>query len=309
MWRLLMGTRFIFIVGVSRSGTSLIRQILNYSSQIAICEENHFLGHLLPSEGARYKFRKFGDLSDDYNVRRLVEYIYSGEFKKDTEKHRFLSFHWRWVIKWVDKNDFLQKILNSDRSERALFVVMMQVFANHMGKPIMGEKTPIHFRYVPTLLEWFSDGKVIHMIRDPRAIFTSEFRVRQKEAITSPFKQLKRIDFLFKLYIVLQTTMVWFESTQRYQKYKKAYPTNYYPLRFEDLIDDPEKHIKQICNFLGVEYQDEMLEQKVISRGFQLGHTGFDTQAASRWNELIDPWINRWFRFWFRKPLKEFGYI
>jgi len=303
-----MHTQFIFIVGVSRSGTSLMRRILNSSDQIAICEENHFLGHLIPSEGARYKFRKFGGLSNDDNVRRLVDYIYSGEFKRETEKRRVLSFQWRWITEWVDREKFLQKILDSDRSERALFTIMMQVFAEHMGKPVMGEKTPAHLRYVPTLVEWFPDGKIIHMLRDPRGVFISELRRRREIPITPPYKQLKRFDFLFKLFIVLETSFAWFEGIRRSYKYRRLYPDNYRLQKFEDLVGDPERQTKQICDFLGVEFQQKMLEQKVISRGFQLGQSGFDSRAANRWQEHIDPWINRWFSFCFRKYLHEFGY-
>jgi hypothetical protein len=94
----------------------------------------------------------------------------------------------------------------------------------------------------------------------------------------------------------------------RYFKYKERYPDKYYLLKFEDLINDSEKHIRRVCDFLGVDFQDKMLEQKVVSRGFQLGQAGFDAQAATRWKEHIDPWINNWFSFWFRKHLKEFGY-
>jgi len=133
------------------------------------------------------------------------------------------------------------------------------MYADYWGKPIMGEKTPAHLRYVPTLVAWFPDGKIIHMLRDPRAIFVSELRRRKETPVTAPFKQLNKCYFLFKLFIMLQTTVVWFESIQRYYKYKRIYPNNYYLLKFEDLVSDPEKHIRQVCEFLGVEFQDKML--------------------------------------------------
>lgn len=297
----------IFIVGVSRSGTSLMRKILNASDQIAISWENHFLGHLIPSEGARYKFRRFGGLSNDGNVHRLVNYIYSDDFRKSS-RFRDVSNQWRWIVAKIDKQDFLQRILNSDRSERSLFTIMMRVFADAKGKPIMGEKTPAHVRYVPTLLAWFPGGRVIHMIRDPRGIFVSELR-RRRKATTFPYQQLKRFDFLFKLYILLQTTIVWFESVNLYAKYKELYPDNYYSLRFEDLVTDPENHIRRVCDFLGVDFQANMLRQFVVSDGFQAWQDGFDAHAADRWREHIAPWANRWFVFWFRKHLKQFGYI
>jgi hypothetical protein len=301
-------TEFVSIVGVSRSGTSLMRKVLNRSDQIAIANENHFLGHMIDSEGARYKFRRFGDLSDDNNVHKLVDYIYSGEFR-ESSKHRDISTQWRWIVKKVDREEFLQRILESDRSERALFTIMMKVYADRRGKPIMGEKTPIHIRYVPMLLEWFPKGRIIHMLRDPRGIFVSELRRRRDQALTTPYKQLQRFGFLFKLFILLQTTIAWRESVRRYSKYKKLYPDKYYLLRFEDLVKDPENHIRQVCDFLGVDFQDEMLKQMVVSRGFQVGQAGFDARAADRWRAHIDPWINAWFLFWFRKYLKAFGYI
>ena len=62
----------LFIVGVSRSGTTLLERILDSHSQLAIARENHYLRHLLRREVARYYFRRAGDHQDDANVRRLV---------------------------------------------------------------------------------------------------------------------------------------------------------------------------------------------------------------------------------------------
>src|SRR3954447_25366649 len=72
----------IFVVGASRSGTTLMRTILERSPRIAIARENHFVGHLRDSEGARFYFRRLGDMRDDATVRKLSDLIYSGEFQR-----------------------------------------------------------------------------------------------------------------------------------------------------------------------------------------------------------------------------------
>ncbi|HLF25782.1 MAG TPA: sulfotransferase [Anaerolineae bacterium] len=301
-------TRYIFIVGASRSGTTLMRRTLNRSDQIAICRENHFLGHWLASEGARHKFRQFGDLSNDANARRLVDYIYSGAFAKSSA-FRGVSSQWHWLTAHVDQAEFLRRLLASERSARALFTLLMQVYAEYRGGSILGEKTPAHVRYVPTLLDWYPDGRIIHMLRDPRATFVSELHRRKKQAVTTPYKQLRRIGFLFKLFILAQTTLAWAESASRYFKYRQRYPDRYTLMKFEDLVTHPERNIRRLCDFLGADFQASMLRQHVVSQGFQHGQIGFDAQAADRWKTLIDPWIDRWFVFWFGKYLRELGYL
>jgi hypothetical protein len=298
---------YIFIVGLSRSGTTLMRNVLNQSDLIAISRENHFLGHLIGAEGMRQKFHKFGDLSIDENVHKLVDYLYSGGSERSSWFRR-ASSHWRWITRRVDRQEFTQKLLETDRSERAFFTLLMQLFADKKGKPIMGEKTPAHFRYAETLLNWFPEAKIIHMMRDPRGIFVSEWRRRQKEAQSFPYRQLKRLPILMKLVILLQTTMTWREGARRGRENQKKYPLNYYMQRFEDLVSDPEIHVKELCAFIGVPFQPTMLEQTVVSMGFQEKQTGFDSGAADRWKKHITPAIDAWFRFWLRGDMEKVGY-
>ena len=115
----------------------------------------------------------------------------------------------------------MNKILNSDRSERGLFIIIMKVYADFYGKSIIGEKTPIHVRHIDKLFNWFPNGKIIHLLRDPRAIYVSEMRRRKNRPFSTPYKQLKNSSFLFKIFILLQTTVLWHESFRKSIKYKK----------------------------------------------------------------------------------------
>jgi hypothetical protein len=236
-----------------------------------------------------------------------VDYIYSKDFNR-ASLFRKASSHWRWIVRRVDPQVLKEKILASDRSEKALFSIIMELFADRKGKPIMGEKTPAHYRYVPTLLAWYPNARIIHMMRDPRGIYISEVHRRQRENSSVPYRQLRHIPALMNLYILVQTTLTWRESVRKGIHNQRQYADNYHLQRFEDLVRDPEGQIRELSRFLEVDYQEAMLDQVVVKHGFQENQSGFDSGAADRWKFLIPGWIDAWFRFWFKKDLNHFGY-
>ncbi len=305
---------YIFISGVNRTGSTLLVRILNKSSEIAITNrENWFLGHQIPAEGIRHIIRRnIGDLSDEANVYKLVDFLYTAEFKRSN------LGYWAWLRKCTDPDLFLRKILNApERSERVVFALMMEIQGRWLQErkglvcdsPVLGEKTPSHIYYVPTLLEWFPNSKVIHTFRDPRGVFASEFRRRDNHAVTFPYRQLNHLGPVFQMYILLQVTYMWLRAAKLHLEYQRDYPDRYYLYKFEESVCSPKRSLHKLCNFLGVEFQEQMLEQKVVSRGFKLGQSGFDKRAADRWKDLNPSWVNRWFQVVAGNKLRELGYV
>ena len=189
-----------------------------------------------------------------------------------------------------------------------MFAVMMDLFAERKGKAIKGEKTPAHFQYADTLMDWFSGAKIIHMMRDPRGIFISEVHRRQREAQSFPYRQIKHVPALMKAVILLQTTLTWTSSARSASKNLANYPGRYTVQSFEDLVRRPDEQVRGLCAFLGVPFQSQMLEQEVVSMGFQEKQSGFDAGAADRWKKHIGSFATRWFHFWFGRQLRSFGY-
>jgi Sulfotransferase family len=297
----------IFIVGVSRSGTTLMRRILDKHSRIGIATENHYLGHLLAWEGTRSYFRRVGDLRDDASIRRLIELIYSGDLQRRS-RLRELSPYWRWLTERVPREDIEAYLMASDRSERGVFEAFLRIYADRRGKVIMGEKTPAHLAYVDTLLTWFPDARVIHCMRDPRAIYVSELRRRSEHAVGFPYRQLARLPALLKRFVLLQVVWAWANAVKRHRDLRRQAPGRYVLVRFEDLVTAPEATLDGVCGFLGVAMESQMLQQKVTSRGALVGAAGFDAGAADRWRSRIDPHAKSAIELLLGRRLAEMGY-
>jgi Sulfotransferase family len=295
---------YIFIVGLSRTGSTLTRNILNCSEDVGISDETHFFGSIRrlgvqTRQGFWQQLAKVGDISTDGGAEKVVDYIYNIRKK---------SF-WARIAKSVDREEFLRRVLESDRNDRSLFDLAMAFYAN--GKPIRGEKTPAHIYFVPTLLKWFPNAKIIHTFRDPRAVYISQRRKSEKRTdlplYHSKFRQLGLVSDLYSSFNVITA---WLRVIQLHYQYQQLYPNNYYLSKYEDLIRDPRSSLQKLCDFLEIKFTGGMLQPTNPNSSFipRNQMQGFDAQAIDRWRKHLDPVIHKWFALWCKKHLFEFGY-
>jgi hypothetical protein len=296
---------YAFIVGLPRTGTTLVRNILNCSEDVAICRgESHFFGDirllgLQTRPGFRQQFAKVGNISTDAGVKKLVDHIYNIR----------QNVFWSWVRENVNREDFLRRLLESDRTDRALFDLVMAFYAD--DKPVRGEKTPAHIHYVPTLLEWFPNAKIIHMFRDPRAVYVSAKKKAARKNPTPPRSILRRSGVIEEIYSSLVVITTCLRVIRLHHQYQQLYPNNYYFCKYEDLISDPKTNLQKLCDFLEIDFSKAMLQQTVVNSSFVSRDDqvqGFDTSAITRWRKHLHPVMNYWFVLCCKKQLLEFGY-
>ncbi len=299
-----MKPKYVFIIGLLRTGTKLIQNILQNApyTHCKISPETGFLGHFI-SPGVRHKMKRIGDMSDEANVDKLVDQMYSGDFG---------GTYWRQLKRGalgIDKRTFRQEILNSDRSDKGIYEVILRIHTNSNNNLILGDKAPGNLYHVPTLLEWFPEAKIIHTFRDPRAILASELRKRTIKR-PSTFHHIKPTNPFYSFVIVLHVTITWLYAVRLHQKYKKRYPQNYYLSRFEDIISEPDQYIRKLCEFLDIEFDSQMLNPRQTGSSYERqGGTGIDKQTLTRWQSYLKPWMKAWLSFWGGKHLREFDYI
>jgi hypothetical protein len=290
----------IFIVGCTRTGKTLFSQILNNSEQVCIAEESQFLRRL-SSIGRHKEMTKIGDMSDDGNVERLVDYMYSG----------IQVPYWIWLKKNVDKETFRQALLKTERSEREIFLLLMKTYleetkGNAKHSIVLGEETPTHIYYVPTLFEWFPEARVIHLFRDPRAIINAQMKQVQAgyDGLKVKFPSLPAwlLDPFVAPVELLRITNAWLDAARLHTRYERSYPERYYLIRFEELISEPQRQVKQACEFLGIPFDGEMLEGSVIT-------DPCIKKAIEHEQEEVNPLVGAWFSILCRNQLRRFGYI
>jgi hypothetical protein len=239
-------------------------------------------------------------MSTDAGAKKVVDYIYRISDKR----------FWQRFQQHVDREELLRRFLMSDRSERALFELLMTLHAD--GKPIGGEKTPAHVYVVPTLMTWFPNAKIIHTVRDPRAIYVSIKRKRaeQSQAVWY-YNMLRRTAVSEEMFMSLNVLVTWLRIARLAERYKQQYAGRYFVSKYEDLINTPHAQLQKICDFLDIKLTAPMLQptvynSSVVSPAGQV--QGFDPSAVDRWRTHIHPAVHKWFTLWTKKHLQEFGY-
>lgn len=296
-------TSHIFVVGLPRTGSTLTRGILNASREARLGGESHYLSEpvhlgLGRRQGYRDRFRRVGNLATDDGLARIVDHIFALRGK---------SF-WARLAANADRDGFEATLRASERTDRALLDVAMAHYAQ--GRAIRGEKTPHHIHHVPTLLDWYPEGRIVHTFRDPRAVYVSLRRKERPGKLSVLGRTARRLGPLFDSYAIANFIRRWRVMTQLHRSYTERFRGRYTLVRFEDLVTDPSGTTRQLAAFLGIDYDEAMLEQVVHNSSFldKGSGTGIDVGTLDRWQTHLSPKVRSRFAQELEAELVEFGY-
>lgn len=240
----------IFIVGAPRSGTSLLRVLLNRHPSIGICDETYFFYYV------HARRRAFGDLNDRATRRHLID--------------RYLATH-RINRLDVDRDALAQTLMHEGDSYESFFIALMRFYAASQGKTRYGEKTPQHALFADTLGKWYPNGKLIHLVRDPRDVVAS----------------LLRMPWASKS--VLANARIWLNHTRAVDRCRQH--NNYLLVRYEQLVSEPTAELQRICSFLDEPYTSVMLDADDSVRGdewwFQRARGPVTTERLGKWRQQL----------------------
>lgn len=137
-----------FIVGAGRSGTTLLRMMLDAHRELAIPPETHFIPPL----------KQLWDESPqpgDAVIDALLE-------------------HQSWADFDIDPDRFRARLESSGAANLTdVLRAFYSMYAEQKGKSRWGDKTPLYVMAMPTIAELLPEAHFIHMIRDGRDVALS----------------------------------------------------------------------------------------------------------------------------------------
>jgi hypothetical protein len=268
----------IFIIGVGRSGTTLIRQMINSHSKVAVPYESHFITKYMN------KISEYGDLEQDKNLMQLLQDICNEPILEN----------WDYCC---TAKELFEEI--NQRDLATIFDSFFQLYAKHHGKIMWGDKSD-YLNRMYQIRELYPDAKFIHIIRDGRDVANSVMKMKW-----GPKNIIEAADW-------------WQEHVRLgYSMGRMLGDNNYMEVRYEDLVTTTEESLRKICKFINVDFETSMLEYykssvKFIPQNLLSQHYNADTPPSNSrtyaWKtemSLIDSII---FQQMAGDVLKEFKY-
>lgn len=213
----------LVLLGVSRSGTTLLRVILDRSPGLAFPDESFFVPLLSRRHRGRVDAAAFLD-----DLRRLPA-----------------------LAEWGLAPEDVAPRLRDGMPVGAAVAAIYEAYAEREGKPRWGDKTPMYMRHLPLLERLFPAAQYVHLVRDGRDAATS-FLQMPEGTYTRTWAHPETA----AAFACLWRTEV--EAARALGG--RVGPERYHEARYEDLVADPERVVRAICGFAELPFEPAMLE-------------------------------------------------
>jgi LPS sulfotransferase NodH len=215
----------VFMIGTQRSGSNLLRLMLNQLPNIAAPHPPHVLHRMQPL------LPVYGDLNEERNFARLVDDVC-----------RLVELN---PVPWEGVTLDRAKVAATCRARSlvAVFGAVYQALADHKGAQTWLCKSMQNTLFLPEIEAYFPDAQYIYLYRDGRDVAVS-FR----KAVVGE-KHFYHI------------ANEWAATQRLAIAHRKIVPAaRFANVSYEELTAAPAATMQRLCAFLGAEYHPSMLE-------------------------------------------------
>jgi len=221
-----MGCTHLFLVGCPRSGTTLLQSILATHPQIASFPESHFFEHL----SAPWPWGAIFGLVSPKAYFTLEEFLQllDQAHKVQESLPELVLFKYQYV---------------------SLFIELLDTLTEQQGKSFWLEKTPGHLRHIKDIEQLVVGAKFIHLIRNGEDVVASLYEATRKYSK----------DFGGSYWSIDQCIEWWKKDIKISRTY--LHKPNHILVKYEHLIEAPKLVITELCDFIGVSFDEIMLKE------------------------------------------------
>ena len=235
----------VFVVGASRSGTTLMSRVVSRTGPVRALAEVHFFERLY-TPGMGPDAISHGDAVE--LAARLVHTQHKGLFYRQGNA---ADYH--------DEAEQIVSAVNGSGSVSPLAVYgeFLTVDARRRGGEVGCDQTPRNVFYIRDILRAFSDARVINMVRDPRAVMLSQKNKWRRRSLGESDLPRSEVVRSWSNYHPLVTSRIWRGAVDAADAVDDE---RVLTVRFEDLVADSERTVAEVAAHCGMPFSAEMLD-------------------------------------------------
>lgn len=247
----------LFIFGCSRTASKAYMHLFNKHTHYNITRELH----LHKKRGANSINGKLHLFNQEHgSTQKLANdlaKLYNASYWKseDFEAHGFSNFLSEKNVKKLDYSTIVKLILEYDKLRQE--------------KRFCGAKFPIHIAFFPIFKKWYPSGQYIFLCREPSSIAYSQFNKHELN------RTKKRVSMLLYTSIMFNFTVLWGYLW-------KSQNSIFIP--YETFKNQQKAVITELCKFLKLEFNNEMLSLPVLGSRMQENKASYELKL---WEKVL----------------------
>lgn len=259
----------IFVLGWGRSGTTWLPNMLVEHSAIAGIHHTKHWGIHESAFFSRVEGR-YGSLDNPANFIEFAQVMAASDYFR---------------LAGADA-DFLYSLYPASYAE--VFRQVMDCYAARTSARFWVEKTPAHTIHAEKIARYYPDARFIAMVRDVKAVMAS--RVYLADWYTRdegrPRNQVKR------WFWTAAGVLIWQHYRSAIERLAAEYPGRTLVLTYEKLTGDTESVMRQVCEFLNLEFEPSMLKSRYPANSSFTGEPQDTRRTALTRQE--ERWLEGW---------------
>ncbi len=253
-----------FIVSSGRSGTTLLRAMLIQNPTVHIPPEFKLIRNLY------LQFQR---------IHRYLPWHYTVRLFGATVAASSSVLWWEMTLQ-----DFYAKATALSPHQRSLANLIHTFYQCHAQKvkptaTRWGDKTPLNSRHLVEINRLFPEAKIVHVLRDGRDVVAS----------------IHELGWHTSLGV---TCDAWLSNMKAVSDCpQRNHKGRFLEIRYERLVSDPEEILRQLCEFIGLDYRSDMFNfhqhpERLGHEAEQAHHKGLarplNADSIGRWRNRLN---------------------